>query len=445
MARVSTIAPSRFRKVLFTAIVALVLAACLELGSTIVLYAFSGKLYAPGAARIERESVRRYAQQRSNHATSLPEEPEVTPVPGEEGADRAPEVVHPFLGFVRDPTFEGGRFKLNALGFFDSAPPPGPASDRLTVGIFGGSVAVGLSRSRRLVSELKASPALRGRQIWVRSFALGGYKQPQQLIALNYALAVGEELDVVVNLDGFNDVALAPGEHRTTGLYPVYPRRWSRRVSRLPNAFSQRLIGEIAYLEARRAARAGWCSRPPLSLSPTCHLGWKALDSRTASRLTSLRQALSKQTSDQRQYATLGPRVEYATDEAMLRQLAELWRRSSLQMHQLCAAQGIAYLHFLQPNQYFPDSKKLSRAERRQAFDPEHRWTEIIPAGYPYLARAGEQLAGSGVSFHDLRMVFAGVEDTLYVDKCCHFNTRGMDLVATAVARAIIRDLEADR
>ena len=276
----------------------------------------------------------------------------------------------------------------------------------------------------------------------MRSFALGGYKQPQQLIALNWALAVGERLDVVVNLDGFNDIALAPREHAATGLYPFYPRRWARRVSELPNVESQRLIGEIAFLEARRAGRGGWCARIPLSISPTCHLGWKLLDSRVARRLSSLRAALSKQRSGQRRYLTLGPEVAYATSDQLLRELAGLWGRSSLQMHQLCAARGIRYLHFLQPNQYLPGSKQLTLAEQREALSPEHPWAEIVPRGYPMLVREGGRLADAGVSFRDLSMVFADTVDTLYVDPCCHFNSRGMDLVATAIADAVARELE---
>ncbi len=111
-------------------------------------------------------------------------------------------------------------------------------------------------------------------------------------------------------------------------------------------------------------------------------------------------------------------------------------------MHQVCAEQGIAYLHFLQPNQYFPVSKPLGPEEKRRAFDPEHAWAEIIPAAYPLLGRAGDQLAASGVSFHDLRMVFAGIKNTLYVDPCCHFNEQGMTMVASAIARAVIQELE---
>ncbi len=41
-----------------------------------------------------------------------------------------------------------------------------------------------------------------------------------------------------------------------------------------------------------------------------------------------------------------------------------------------------------------------------------------------------------------MSMVFADVERPLYVDTCCHFNEQGKHLLATAIARAIISELE---
>ncbi len=421
-------------------IVALALVGFLELGSALVLYATTGKLFTPAAARAEREAVERRAQRRSNRAARLTMEPSEAQAADQEKLEKPPEVVHPFLGFVRDPTYENVHFPANELGFFASEPPPGPVADRFTVGVFGGSVAVGLARSWRLVKEIKRSPALRGREIWVRNFALGGYKQPQQLISLNYLLALGERLDVVVNLDGFNDVTLALRPYQLAGLYPFYPRRWPLRVAQLPDVESQRLVGEIVYLEGRRARRAGWCSQAPLSWSPTCHLGWRALDSRSAGRLAVLRKAFSQPKEERRAYLTHGPRAQYATDDELARELAELWGRSSLQMHQLCAAKGIRYLHFLQPNQYVPGSKTLTLEERRKAFRPELPWAESVARGYPHLLRVGRELEARGVRFHDLTMMFAEVEGTVYKDSCCHFNKQGVNLIAKAIARAVTDD-----
>ena len=44
------------------------------------------------------------------------------------------------------------------------------------------------------------------------NFGSGGYKQPQQLAALSEALLLGVPLDVVVNIDGYNEVALGKSD-----------------------------------------------------------------------------------------------------------------------------------------------------------------------------------------------------------------------------------------
>ena len=79
------------------------------------------------------------------------------------------------------------------------------------VGIFGGSGAAWFCEggSDRLGSRLAEAPSFRGREIVPLCFAHEGYKQPQQLLILSYFLSIGQELDLVVNIDGFNEVALS--------------------------------------------------------------------------------------------------------------------------------------------------------------------------------------------------------------------------------------------
>jgi lysophospholipase L1-like esterase len=36
--------------------------------------------------------------------------------------------------------------------------------------------------------------------------------------------------------------------------------------------------------------------------------------------------------------------------------------------------------------------------------------------------------------------VFEGVEETLYIDDCCHFNVSGMQRVAEAITREILAE-----
>jgi hypothetical protein len=145
---------------------------------------------------------------------------------------------------------------------------------------------------------------------------------------------------------------------------------------------------------------------------------------------------LARRRSEQRGFLTHGP--EWATAKAsegeVYRQLALHWSRSSRAMANLCAGAGMQYLHFLQPNQYLPGSKPMGAEERRQALDPASPYVGSVPAGYPQLRAYGEELAGEGVAFRDLSMLFSDIDEVLYSDTCCHLNARGNELLAKEVA-----------
>ena len=76
------------------------------------------------------------------------------------------------------------------------------------IGVFGGSFTHSVYLS--LKDLLSKHAAEFGKKIVVINLGLAGYKQPQQLMTLNYLLALGAEFDIVIALDGFNEVAL-PG------------------------------------------------------------------------------------------------------------------------------------------------------------------------------------------------------------------------------------------
>ena len=52
--------------------------------------------------------------------------------------------------------------------------------------------------------------------------AQGSGKQPQQLIGLAMLLAMGQHIDVVVNLDGYNDIAIGYSNHYHH-VHPIFP------------------------------------------------------------------------------------------------------------------------------------------------------------------------------------------------------------------------------
>ena len=85
--------------------------------------------------------------------------------------------------------------------------------NQFIVGVFGGSVAANYAffeiERRLLAAALKQLPAMADKEIIILPFAIGGYKQPQQLLVLSYFLSIGQEFDLVINIDGFNEVALS--------------------------------------------------------------------------------------------------------------------------------------------------------------------------------------------------------------------------------------------
>jgi hypothetical protein len=356
------------------------------------------------------------------------------------------EVLHPYVGFVQNHDLGLAPDQVHSIdryGYFNFIRPlPRRAPDRLNVAIVGGSLAsiLGMQQEERLIQSLKALPAFATKQIEVTNLALGGYKQPQQLMSLLYLLAQGAELDIVLNLDGFNDVALHPTENALANVSPLFPRGWSLRTSTVVEPAQLEAIGEIMFLRSQRAQVASSHARSPWRYSALANLRWLLRDRSIGNRLYQLRRALPH-LAPSGTYGTTGPTVSYDSEAQMLEDLSQIWARCSLLIERMTRGNGGRYYHFLQPNQYFPGSKKMGAAERELAWDGRSPYRALVEKGYPYLIKKGEELRKQGVRFHDLTMVFAGHDEPLYGDNCCHPNGDGNRLLVAAMVKAIAADL----
>ena len=383
--------------------------------------------------------------------TIAPTPAAAAPPPGGPAVEGRPEttpvelVPHPFVGFAGDPENplllagqRRGALPLTEHGFFSLPDPPGQGEE-LSVAVFGGSVAAYFAVDAReaMTRALHADPRLRGRRVRVHSIALGGFKQPQMLIALAYLMALGQRFDVVVELDGFNDVAISYLNHKSNGTFPAYPRDWAGLVSETPDLQQQKRIGKIAFLQEWRARTARGFSRRPLSWSVTAGLVWKSLDRMISAELSWAREDLAT-SGGPRRYRVRGPVRHYANDQDLWSDIVGLWGRSSIEMQRLCAGAGTAYYHFLQPNQYLPDSKPMGEAEKAVAYRADSPGRLPVEAGYPLLRAEGARLTGLGVDFHDLSQLYAGVSEPIYIDDCCHVNLKGNALMGEAVAKFIL-------
>lgn len=145
-------------------------------------------------------------------------------------AQRAPAVgqrLHPYLGFGGYYSLDTPTMVTNNLGFSQRIAykvPFATKANDLAVFVFGGSVAenlvappqAGLSLERALRQKIP------DRNIIVYSMAQGSGKQPQQLMALAMLLAMGQHVDVVVNLDGYNDLSFGYTNHFYR-VHPIFP------------------------------------------------------------------------------------------------------------------------------------------------------------------------------------------------------------------------------
>ena len=375
--------------------------------------------------------------------------------------------LHPFLGYVQTPRQVGPTWMarhhlpINDLGFIDDKPSLQRRSrERRIIAITGGSVAYyfGSEGTERLRERLATVPAFAGRELVFVRLALGGFKQPQQLATLTYLLALGGEFDYLINLDGFNEVALYPIEGRPIGAHPAYPRAWPRLVEAKASPDRLRALGAQSFWLERRQRWARLLSGPGLDRTAISAMIWAAGDRWLRGHVEAANAALVGPAEGERlSFSALGQARDAggspgsgnpespASAQAMYAELAALWERSSQQLANLCRANGIEYFHFLQPNQYLPGSKPLGTLERRVAIDPDSPYAAAIAGGYPQLRAAGSRLAATGVRFADLTQLFSGVEAPLYEDSCCHLNPAGNRRLAEAIADRIAATIPAPR
>ena len=382
---------------------------------------------------------------------SLEKKPEEIPDEGKMAQGPVSEIIHPYLGFV----FNKSRPDCSEYGFLDrrvldnpTAPVSVKTADNYIVLIIGGSFAYGTSiaSSKGYIEEqLRSLPPLKDKKIIVHTVAVGGYKQPQQLLALSYFLALGAHYDLIIDIDGFNEVALPESENLPKKVNPFFPRVWWMRVGRINDQEMLLSLARIELVKEHRKSVAQLCSAWPLRASVTANLFWKLYDQHADSTAKKMEEEFTRAKTDetnQLRYVATGPAYNYNSEAELYQDLARVWSNSSLQMHHLSRANNIDYFHFLQPNQYVKDSKPMSEEERKKAWRDNNAYKTGVERGYPYLIEAGKKLTAEGVAFHDLTMMFADNRDVLYRDSCCHLNEKGYDLVVDRIMAEVRKKYE---
>ena len=318
--------------------------------------------------------------------------------------------------------------------------PFGKTSDRqFVIGIFGGSVGAYFCRlgAPRLEGTLRQSGRFNNRELLTLCFSHEGYKQPQQLLVLNYFLSIGQPFDLVINVDGFNEVALGrinnqygwdismPSHEHLDSLINVVNQ------ATLTPAKLDSLARIVRYREqlndiSERSNRTHFAS---VEFALRQYHGF--LQRRYAQERVRFDRLPSVPPANSPIHVT--PTVRPRTGSALYEDIAAYWRNSSLLMQQLLAARGITYLHVLQPNQYY-STRVWPAGEKATVFNDGSPFKEGAANGYPFLEKALEPGALNAVH------IFDTVREPVYVDDCCHYTIAGNRVLADFIAKAILAD-----
>ncbi|HEY8279681.1 MAG TPA: hypothetical protein VIH99_08660 [Bdellovibrionota bacterium] len=326
---------------------------------------------------------------------------------------------HPFFGYHRS-------FKIRQIENLKEDGAQGKYIVLLTGGSlaekFGDSVAAGFPQKLR-----EQIPALRGKDIRFINLATGAFKQPQQFFLTTYLI---DQADLVINLDGYNDVSMAADlEERSykPAEYPSYtfrffsPAKGDRRYLRLArgirflyrqmNALPLKfpwVASSFAYFEAWKALR-GLFYRSFRNLE---NLYLRSV----AEEIYSERRSLTK------------PNVTEKISS---------WKKYLSFTDTLVKARKKRFFSFVQPNQYFAGSKPLSSEEKSSAWEAGREQADRD--SFPLLHKAAVDLNQRGVPVFSLMNVFSGHPETLYADACCHINAAGNAILEREILSSIAK------
>ena len=313
--------------------------------------------------------------------------------------------VQPFSGFTtRRPSDERNIH------------PPRQGGDAIVIGVFGGYFADGIARALRPAVAQRLSEIGVDVEPAVVDLAIAWGRQPQQLMTAINQTAHGARFDIVVNLDGVDD--LSPlGNDRLLALAPEV-------IGGTATAMEQYVAAQALREERRSTLHAGqgW-----LGFSAAFGLALHSRIDRLERDIDEADAAAAKRRDSLRHL-----RREAPTAREDLFDAARLWYRSSAMMGRVAQAAGADYYHVLQPSPYIAGSKRLTEQERADAFDTDNARGNRYAAMYPVLVGLGRELTRPGAVFVDLTGAFRESDETVYSD-CCNLTPRGRALLAEAI------------
>ena len=338
------------------------------------------------------------------------------------------------------------RLETNNFGFVSSYSYPfvKPRSDQFVIGIFGGSVGLWFCQAgaARLLEGLAQHPFFQSRQVIPLCFSHEGYKPPQETLVLAFFLSIGQQFDLVVNIDGFNDVAFG-NVNNERGLDISMPS--AEHLDPLINLVNQSTLTpekleSLATIVRYRQQLTDLVGRIRTNRIASVNF---VLDQfyrrrfadyvRERGRFNNLPSVPSDSS-----LIFVTPAVKAREAATLFTDIAEQWASSALLMRDLIAARGAAYFHFLHPNHYYT-TRRFGDAEAAVALSEASPYKRGVELGYPALEAAAQlRLLSADVRFFDATHVFDREPAPVYMDDYCHYTFLGNQVLADFIAASIL-------
>ena len=336
---------------------------------------------------------------------------------------------HPFFGFgIRDNYNYSKKFNNEPLFVNDINKIN--LDDKIKILILGGSVATHLSLNNsddkynynnKLINhkdifEKTINSYFSTDKFIVINAAIGGGKQPQQLFKLYYLDLIDFKFDIIINLDGFNELALPLSENYQINDHLIYPRNFSRLVSTFNSNFD--CVNDIN----KRTKR--FLLFPILELYDlykirNCHFSLEGENKNTGTRFSNMTNFKKRDL------------------EKSFEHVKEVWENSSEKINDFSKLKNIFYIHVIQPNQYLKDSKKLTNKEIELL--NYSKYGDIISKFYYSFNFENLKIKNK----LDLKYIFKYNNNEIYRDYCCHLNNYGMHLISKEIVKKFELELKA--
>lgn len=352
--------------------------------------------------------------------------------------------IHPYFGYTGDYS-RRGFVETNSLGFLQMETrqiPFVPKPNDFVVFVFGGSVAARLATNsqegKSLQQTLESLPQIKGKNVVLFNVAQGPGKQPQQLMLLAYLIAVGQHIDLVLNMDGTLEFVTGVMNFNY-GVDPIFPpvailQAIGNELTPMENASED--YYELAYTVTHaRAELKRYSSLLDDSTTGIAYLKNRLFrgyyDRILAKKLATYNEIVAKGKGWEAVRKRLGLDMPITTSkEKMIEDIFNVWLRCSDQMKNMANSIGAKYLHVVHPNMYY--SKKVyTEAEKALMTIPEVRLPSV--AGLAFMESRAEMLESRGIV--SALALFDDIPDTVYNDPTGHMNKLGETMLAELVAR----------